>query len=231
MNSDKRSETSAENGKKGGRPPGLVLVVVASGERWGETKRGGLPCRLSKLVVRHLGAGWWMVESPEEVGRVWVVDGGRVELVPGRYTGKHVPKGSTPRQVVAGCQRGGKRSGVDLPEFRAVPSPVGIAYFQAEHWRGGNIPATVKAAREDWEKRGRREWERLGWSIQREKGKTDTGEAYEIAGVVEMECGESWGEVAKSWVRRGRVFPHPWGAALEAWVGERKRREVGGFEV
>lgn len=207
-----------------------MLVVSEGGEVTGEARRGGLACQVSGLGCRYAGAGWWVV-TDQESGWVWVAMVGGPELVPGRYKGRLVPKGLTPFEAIR--RAGGVADyAVGLPEFRTLPAYGGeVAYFEARHWRG--LPAhTVQAARDDWEAFGREEWARTGWTIEAEK-RAGGEQAREIMEAVTLECGDSWGEIVKSWVRRGRTFPHPWGEGMRAWTRERLRRAdpLGGFEV
>lgn len=232
---EKRAAAGRANGKLGGRPSGLVVRVCASGRMAGEIRRNGLPCLWSDPAPVYQGGGWWLFTHPD--GKRWIVDSGSDSIQPGEYVGKYVPKGRTPYEAIrlASVSKKGT-SRIEIPDFRRLETLRGPAYVPGHVWDQDPLRVQAVVARH-WEHFGRREWERAGWPMAREKTHRSMTEAMEVAGVVAVECGETWGEIAKAWVRRGRILPHIWGEGRRAWIAERLRREreaadpLAGFEV
>lgn len=234
--SERKRRSSAQNGKLGGRPKNLVVVV-----------KGGKSDPLPSVVVDEevrvcsppvdLGAGNWMFQELTS-GKQWVLPMEIGSAPDGSYVARYVPKGKTPFQVAKESQVRAARVPGKAPLFGCMSNGYGQKAFYPAEFHGPDPLQVMRRLQDEWNRRGKKTWEILGWPIEKEKATQDgRTKQIELVNRIELELGPVWGEVLRSWVARGRVFPHPWGDGARAWIRARRKQEaerldpLEGFEV
>lgn len=229
--SPRKRKASRANGKLGGRPHHLEVMVESGKVKASPAWVGGemRPCD----PPEEMGGDFWLFREPVS-GWQWVAKVNTRK--DGSYQGRYVAKGLTPHKV-AEKMDSEWRQRAPGPYVGRMEMQGGPAFYPAEFYRP-DPGRTMDLLREDWETRGREQWKRLDWPIEKEKA-VDDGRVSQmkLARRIDLKLGPAWGQVVASWVRRGRKFPHPWGEGLRAWIRERKRQEreakqaAEGFEV
>lgn len=223
----RRAEIARENGKNGGRPSKLRAMADGKGGYAGEFSKGGMRRGWEDPAPHYLGAGWWLWEHAE--GLRWLVPMGDKPGA-GEWAGSPVPKGRNIQDALRMVGAAKQATLSTMPDFGKLENGHGDWYFP-RHLQKGDVHQTVAAVRANQSKE-REEWERAGWSLPKEKTR---GDALEIAEIVGLECGETWGLIARAWVKRNRQHPALWGEGRRVWIKERLRREAAdtleGFEV
>ena len=215
-----------ENGMKGGRPSRLTVCRDESGGYYAEFKAGKEEHAWIDPKPSYVGSGWWLFSHPK--GLRWIVPMGEGKN-PGKWVGRSVAKGKSPVDVLR-LMAGPKGRKTDLPDYGRIESPYGVVYFP-KHLERGSDPETGLALNA-FAPVEKREWVDAGWSLEKERNASG---CIPIMETVEFELGETWGAIARAWVKRGRGTPALWGEGRKVWIRERLRLEaekaLEGFEV
>lgn len=226
-----KARAAVANGKLGGRPKRLEVEVLPDGG----VSAVVAGSRLGPPV--DMGGGCWLFQDGRTC-RQWVLPVDLGKASPGRYLAGYVAKGKTPYQVAQSMLENGARVKRKAgPLFGRMENGYGVAYYPAECHHESPTD-TMKAIKHHWITTGKREWERQGWPMEKEKQMKDGMRAQaDIAERIGLDLGRQWGEIVRAWVLRGRKSPHIWGEGASAWIRERKRQEreakqaAEGFEV